>query len=293
MTVGRELISPILRTAFREFCVKCLVLRSIDDAFAAAGILRGQVPATRVVSGQRRTRVEEYYASINWRSSADIARFLLVLEFALAQPHQSDDDREELQALIEREGLVVDGYRIARKAAGPCASGSGRRPDASAIGELQQALLSIGALEPQGRGYAFERFLHGLFDAYGLSPRKPFRLVGEQLDGSFDLDGDPYLLEAKWHTGLTAVSDLLVFRGKVESKAAWGRGLFISWSGFSADGLTAFAQGRATNAVGMTGEDLHFILKGEITLPDAIRAKVRRAAETGKFYVSLFELLRS
>jgi hypothetical protein len=42
----------------------------------------------------------------------------------------------------------------------------------------------------------------------------------------------------------------------------------------------------------MTGQDLYFILSGEISLADAIGKKVRRAAETGEFHVPVFDLLR-
>ena len=77
----------------------------------------------------------------------------------------------------------------------------------------------------------------------------------------------------------------------MESKSAWSRGLFVSNSGFTDDGLTAFARGRATNIIGMTGQDLFFILSGEISLTEALTQKARKAAETGEFYVPVFELL--
>jgi len=131
-----------------------------------------------------------------------------------------------------------------------------------------------------------------LFEAHDLAPRSSFRLVGEQIDGSFQLDSDVYLLEAKWQAKQTAQDDLLIFQGKVESKSTWTRGLFISNSGFSPDGLTAFARGRATNIIGMSGQDLYFILSGEMSLIEAIEKKARRAAETGEFFVSVFDLIR-
>lgn len=79
----------------------------------------------------------------------------------------------------------------------------------------------------------------------------------------------------------------------MESKSAWTRGLFVSYGGFSQDGLDAFARGRATNIVGMDGQDLYFVLDGQVSLTDAIVRKVRRAAETGEFFVPMFELLRT
>ncbi len=126
----------------------------------------------------------------------------------------------------------------------------------------------------------------------GLAPRGSFRLVGEQIDGSFKLGQDTYLIEAKWHDSQIGQADLLVFNGKVQGKSTWSRGIFISNSGFTPDGLTAFSKGRPTNMIGLSGQDLSFILSGEMSLADAIDRKARRAAETGEFFVSVFDLKR-
>ena len=114
-----ELISPVLRTDFREFCVSNLVLRQINDLFTMAGIRRGTVPADRAISGQRRTLVEEYYASLNWHIQADSERFLKVLGFALVQSSISDEQRIWLRKLCEREGLMVDGVHLRIKTGRP------------------------------------------------------------------------------------------------------------------------------------------------------------------------------
>ena len=42
-------------------------------------------------------------------------------------------------------------------------------------------------MDPQARGYAFEKFLKDAFDTFGMSARTSFRLEGEQIDGSFVL----------------------------------------------------------------------------------------------------------
>lgn len=157
---------------------------------------------------------------------------------------------------------------------------------------LRQDLVDLNGLDPTRRGFAFEKFLQTLFSFFNLAPRAPFRLVGEQIDGSFQLGSDFYLVEAKWQSRLTAQADLLVFREKVESKSTWSRGLFISYSGFAEDGLIAFARGRSTNIIGMNSQDLYFILDGEMSLIEAINGKARRAAETGEFFVSVYGLSR-
>lgn len=162
-----------------------------------------------------------------------------------------------------------------------------RAPD---LGGLMKELLAIVALPATPRGFAFEKFLNKMFAAFDLNPRSAFRLVGEQIDGSFELDHETYLVEAKWQDGQTGQSDLLVLREKTEGKAQWSRGLFVSHGGFTNDGLEAYSRGRATNLIGMSGQDIFFILDGAMSLPDALRKKIRIAGETGRFYVSVQEL---
>ena len=108
--------------------------------------------------------------------------------------------------------------------------GAGHRPqhttygggvDATLLATLNRRWIAIASEEPQKRGFAFEVLLGEIFGAFGLAPRASFRLVGEQVDGSFQFNSDVYLLEAKWHAQPTPQSDLLVFREKVESKSAW------------------------------------------------------------------------
>ncbi|MHC2468201.1 restriction endonuclease [Bradyrhizobium embrapense] len=116
--------------------------------------------------------------------------------------------------------------------------------DQQSLAKIKADLLKVAALGPQERGFAFEDFLKRLFDAFGLVTREPFRLRGEQIDGSFQLGGDTYLLETKWHGHPIGVAELHVFHGKIEQKAAWTRGLFVSNSGFTDDGLIAFGRGK-------------------------------------------------
>jgi hypothetical protein len=145
-------------------------------------------------------------------------------------------------------------------------------------------LMELLKLEPHPRGFAFEKFLYDLFGGNGLTPRGSFRLIGEQIDGSFEFKDQVYLLEAKWQNEKTGEDDLLVFSGKIGSRAEWARGLFISYAGFSEDGLIAFSKGKRTNIIGMTGDDLATILLGNKSLGDVLTKKIRIAAESGDFY---------
>ena len=163
--------------------------------------------------------------------------------------------------------------------------------DRQKFADAKAKLFHVTALEPQKRGFALERFLKELFDTFGLAARKPFRLRGEQIDGSFQLANETYLLEAKWQNQQVGVADLHTFHGKIEQKAAWTRGIFISTSGFTNDGLHAF--GRGKRIVCMDGLDLYEMLDREISLNLVLELKVRRAAETGMPFLRVRELFQT
>lgn len=161
--------------------------------------------------------------------------------------------------------------------------------DAIDFGRFADRLTEIKNLEPHNRGYEFERFLTELFDVFRLKSRDPFRIVGEQIDGSFELDSETYLVEAKWLNRKIGAAELHTFHGKIDQKATWARGLFISFGGFTEEGLHAF--GRGKRVIGMDGKDIYTALNRNIGIDRLLALKVRRAAETGEVFVSLDALL--
>lgn len=160
--------------------------------------------------------------------------------------------------------------------------------DRPRLAQIKNNLLAVSSLAPQARGYAFEKFLKDLFDAHNLAAQEPFRLRGEQIDGSFQFGNETYLLEAKWHGQPIGVAELHTFHGKIEQKAAWTRGLFVSNSGFTDEGLHAF--GRGKRVICMDGYDLYETLDREISLNHVLEHKVRRAAETGSPFIRVRDL---
>lgn len=111
---------------------------------------------------------------------------------------------------------------------------------------------------------------------------------------SFKLNGQTYLVEAKWHGPPIGFADLMTFSGKVAGKASWARGLLVSGSGFTAGGLEAFSRGRQTNLICADGLDLYEVLSRQVSLIEVLEAKARRAAETNRAYVPVRDLnLRS
>jgi hypothetical protein len=193
------------------------------------------------------------------------------------------DAQREFNSLVERLGGKLPVVKEPDATAPTIAT-----IDSSLSKALKDKLMEVSQLTPQARGYAFERFLRDLFNANNLAARASFRLVGEQIDGSFELSGETYLLEAKWEGPPIGAADLHFFNGKLQEKAAWSRGLFVSHSGFTHEGLAAF--GRGKRVVCMDGLDLYEMLDRELSFADVMATKVRRAAESGNPFVRVRDL---
>jgi hypothetical protein len=154
------------------------------------------------------------------------------------------------------------------------------------LGALLQRYKMIGTNpDPQSRGYELQDLLIDLFAVSSLLPKSAFRVTGEEIDGSFVLDSEIYLLEARWRKKITNKSELLTFHGKITGKSEWTRGLFLSVKGFTSESLDSMRIGNRPNFVVMNGIELENALKGKVALNDLIRKKVRILAETSDLYV--------
>lgn len=134
----------------------------------------------------------------------------------------------------------------------------------------------------QRRGYAFERMLKALFAIERLDPHTNYRPDGEEIDGSIVVDQRTYLLEAKWWGKPLPASQLYAFKGKIDGKLAGTLGIVISQSGFADDAVDALVSGKGVNMILFDGPDFHVILKEQICFTDALRQKLRYAAEYGQ-----------
>jgi hypothetical protein len=256
---------------FAEFFAQEVGIDIYDEAYADIGTSKGKRFRAFLQKGQR----------------AAVAKALAALwEYRDAERTRSGisesvpNARQQLSAIIERLG----GQSLV---SARTASGDSIRTRRIDFAPLTSEFTALHALEPQPRGYAFERFLKRLFDACGLEAREAFRIRGEQIDGSFQLGDAPYLLEARWQNISTDAAQLRSFQGKVEDRPTWTRGLFVSYSGFSVDGLAAFGGRRI---VLMEGLDLHDALRRRLSIADVISAKVRRASETGQVFTRVCDL---
>lgn len=161
-----------------------------------------------------------------------------------------------------------------------------------ALGNLKEDFIQLASEPDRSKaGLALEKLLNHLFEMFALKPRQPFRVVGEQIDGSFELDSQVYLLESKWEKHALPEADLLVFRGKIEGKSTFTRGVFIALNDISGPARDAITRGKAPSFYVMNGHDLMMILSEVISLTDFLRKRVRLLAEEGRVCVPFSELV--
>lgn len=151
---------------------------------------------------------------------------------------------------------------------------------------LKGDYLALHALaDRQAAGLQLEHILNRLFALHHLSPREPFRVIGEQIDGSFELDHEVYLLEAKWHRDPRPVADLYVFREKIEGKSKFTRGVFVSINGISTEAAVAITQGKQPIFFVVDGYDILMALENAVSLGTFLRKRQRLLAEEGRVTV--------
>lgn len=154
------------------------------------------------------------------------------------------------------------------------------------LAEVRDEFLQLhaGKLQPQQRGYALEKILAELARIESLEVTEPFKVHGEQIDGSVKYDGEHYLVEAKWQDTSASNEPVYQFVGKIEGKM-YGRGLFVSVHGFSANVIRTITEGKAVKTIFVDGEDLVLVLEEHLSFRDMMEKKVKAAQTKGQVYV--------
>lgn len=152
---------------------------------------------------------------------------------------------------------------------------------------LSEPVTDTAAAWKRQRGYRFEKLLNGLLCADDLDPRTSYKAAGEQIDGSFFLDGTVILFEAKWHADEIPASTLYQFKGKVDGKLLGTLGVFISMSGYSADAVDALTLGKSLNLILFDQADIDAVALDGLGFREVLRRKLRAAAEQGLVYLPM------
>lgn len=149
---------------------------------------------------------------------------------------------------------------------------------------LRARLASLSSMtNARERGIIFEKLLNDLFALDGLLVRESFTLtqdgdgIVEQIDGIVALDGQDYLVEAKWWTKPLGTGETAQHLVRVHNRANV-HGLFISTSGYTAAAIKQYADALGTKIVVLaeTAEIL-LLLEQEGNFAKWLRSKTRVA----------------
>jgi hypothetical protein len=137
----------------------------------------------------------------------------------------------------------------------------------------------------QKRGYLLEAFLNDFFEYEGLEPKGSFKLLGEQIDGSFAWRSRTCLAEAKWVKKRVAGAEFGAFNYKLEGKTVDTRGLYISVNGYSPEAIQGMNAKGALKFVCIDGAHLMRALLSSEGLVPILDRVWRHADETGESYL--------
>lgn len=267
---------------FADFFRREVGVNIYDDAYAIDGGSKGKRLRAFLTVSQPRAIVTALTALWEYRETDRLGQ---------SQAETVLNARQRLSAIVVRlGGASLPSFDATVNAPEPKEEIKPRafRAGEATLRRLEAQFLALHEMsdEPQARGLHFERLLTELFNAWGMDARGGFRLAGEQIDGSFQLNGDTYLLEAKWHRVRTDANTLHGFQGTVSERPEWTRGLFVSFAGFTDVGLGAFTARKIILADGM---DIYDALARRLSIPEIIAAKIRHASE----YRNPFERVRT
>lgn len=113
--MSKDLIGKATRNEFRELLVGFFVLREIDMMFESAGI-NAREDFNPHLSGQRRSRVEQYYANVDFGRVSDVRKVVAAFEEIVLQLRQHPYFRTDPEAREQHINKLLmrmqrDGFR--------------------------------------------------------------------------------------------------------------------------------------------------------------------------------------
>ncbi|MFK0951054.1 restriction endonuclease [Pseudomonas aeruginosa] len=246
---------------------------------------------------KRHEIIDTLFAVLAARSDQGLGPFRAMLQSLLNWSHfdpyyfdklrkldraSANKNLEHLRQLQEIRDAKIKADRERR-----AAQEAARQQPTTSLDQLRAEYLDLLAnkISRQQRGYALEHILSELSRLSQLETTEAFRVNGEQIDGAVKFDGEHYLIEAKWQERAASNEPVYQFAGKVAGKL-YGRGLFVSVNGFSAEVVRSLTMGKEIQTLFIDGEDLILVLEGHLTLREMIDRKVKAAQTKGLIYVN-------
>jgi hypothetical protein len=143
--------------------------------------------------------------------------------------------------------------------------------------------MVASTVSPQRRGRQLELLVLGILQVERLAPRHRVVVPGEEVDLTFVLDGQHYLMECKWEQRPVGLPVLERFATKVRRKAEGTFGVVLSMSGYARGINEKAARGERLNCVGLTRDHLSAVLRGRTTFKETVRRARRAASDRSLF----------
>ena len=133
----------------------------------------------------------------------------------------------------------------------------------------------MAAQLPRNAASFSKQLMNKWFELEGILARDSFKRNegGEQIDGSFELDGWYHLVECKWQSAMTSEKEVDGLLGKLGRSGAQTLGAFVSVNGWSSHVVPLMKQNSAKKIFLVNGEDINQALSGKVGLVDMLRAK--------------------
>lgn len=162
---------------------------------------------------------------------------------------------------------------------------------AATLIELKTAFYtSVTNQNRQEAGYSLEDILEKMFPLFDIDYRRSYKTGTQQIDGHFKFEGFDYLVEAKWRADQPNENEIGGFERKVNTKLESTRGVFVSINGIREEVISQF-NGKGSNILFISGEDVIHLLEGRIDLREALRKKIDKAAQEGQVYTAISSML--
>lgn len=143
----------------------------------------------------------------------------------------------------------------------------------------------------QTRGQRLNGFVRDLLQCWGLERVEAnVRSVGE-IDVTFVVDGIRCVLEAKWEQPPIPYDPLAKLRGRISQRLTGTRGVFISMSGYTAEGRDGILRGHQPDILLLDRSHLEAMLSGLLSPQELFSVLIDRASFRGEVYTPLAELV--
>lgn len=164
-----------------------------------------------------------------------------------------------------------------------------RKREATREAIKQQFFKLFGEQDAHKRGKQLESCLNDLFKHENVLVREAFTIKGtcgegiiEQIDGVIEIDSYLYLVEMKWWNSALGPGDVAQHLVRVFSRGGSARGIFLSYTEYTASAISSFKEALAGGAVVAAGtlEEIVFALNGtgdDYPVTTLLRHKIHKA----------------